>query len=680
MMVAAGITAGVALLALVAHVRWNPALPDPAWRTGQAAPPRPAVGANGAAGDDWPFWGNDAGGSRYSRLTGIDPANVANLEVAWTYRTGDRATSLEVTPLKIGDTVYLCTGANDVIALDAESGAERWRFAAGVDHREAIVKACRGVAYYRVPDGHGPCAERIYTNTLDARLIALDAKTGSRCGDFGQNGEVSLRRGMGDAEGRLLPGYYYVTSAPTIVRGRIVLGGWVADAQYWGEPSGVIRAYDAVTGAFVWAFDMGRPDRSTEPPPGEQYTPSTPNAWAPMSADESLGLVFVPTGNTAGSDYYGALRRPFDDAYSSAVVALDIATGRPRWKFQTVHHDLWDYDVAPQPVLVDLPRPGGTVPALVQATKTGEIFVLDRVTGRPLSPVTDVPAPIHGAVPEERVSATQPASLGLPAFRGPDLEERDMWGVSPWDQLWCRLKFRAARYEGLFTPPGLTPSLQYPGILGGIEWSSVAIDMDRGLLFVNASRVAQYVQLLPRAEADARGLKPHGLGGHYLQRAQAGTPYALTNPPFLSPLSIPCQRPPYGTLSAMDLGTGRLLWTQPLGTARDSGPLGMRTQLPFTLGTPTLGGALVTRSGLVFIAATPDRRLRAFRADDGALLWQGPLPAAALATPMTYRSTTTGRQFVVVAAGGSDEGLGKPGDFIVAFALPAGRARGVEDR
>ena len=646
---------------------------DPLYRTG-VGKPRPVEGATAAidaAGlDDWLHYGNDPGGTRYSRLAQITPANVGELRVAWTYRTGDLATALQVTPLKVGDSVYLCTGANDVIALDAETGTQRWRFDSGAATSAAILKACRGVAYYRVPGAIGDCAERIITNTVDARLIALDARTGKLCSGFGTDGQTSLLTGMGDWKGRTLPGYYFVTSAPTIVRGRVVLGGWVSDAQYWGEPSGVIRAFDAVTGKFAWAFDMGRPDRHTEPPPGEQYTPSTPNAWAPMSADEELGLVYVPTGNTSGSDYYGVLRRPFDDQYSSSVIAIDADTGRVRWSFQTVHHDLWDYDVAPQPVVVDIPRPGGVARALIQATKTGEIFVLDRASGRPLFDVAEVSAPTGGAVPHERVSPTQPSSVAMPSFRGPDLEERDMWGITPLDQLWCRIRFKRARYEGMYTPPSVMPFLQYPGILGGIEWGSVSVNPERSLMIVNASRVANYAALIPRAEADAAGRRPEGLGGHYMHRAQFGTPYAVSNPPFLSPLGVPCQNPPFGTLSAVDLATGQLVWTRWLGTARDSGPLDIPSLLPLPIGTPNIGGSLNTRSGLTFIGATQDRYLRAFDVDTGRLLWKARLPAGAMATPMTYLSPASGRQFVVIAAGGTHLRMAEEGDHIVAYALP----------
>lgn len=667
--------AGSALLAvavalgLVGHVTTHQRLSDPLFRTGYTQsewvdPPR-----GSAAAGDWMHVGNDMGGRRFSSLTQIAPGNVSRLKPAWTYRTGDVGVSLEVTPLKVGRMVYLCTGLNDVIALDAETGVERWRFRAGISGENAVIRACRGVAYFHVPEAGSECPDRILSNTIDARLIALDAATGIPCSGFGKGGQVSLLNGMGDWRGRKVPGYYYVTSAPTVIRGNVIVGGWVADGQYWGEPSGVVRAFDAVTGRFVWAFDMGRPDRNTEPPEGEQYTPSTPNAWAPMSADEELGLVYVPTGNTSGSDYYGGLRRPFDERYSSSVVALDASNGSVRWSFQTVHHDLWDYDVAPQPVLTDISGPHGPLHALIQATKTGEIFVLDRADGVPLFPVEEVPAPAASEIPGERMAQTQPASIAMPSFRGPALEERDMWGLTPVDQMLCRIAFRRARYQGIYTPPGVTEFIEYPGILGGIEWSSVSADPVRNLLVVNSSRMANRVRLIPRAQADIEGRKPEGFGGHYLQRTQAGTPYAVSNPFFLSSLGLPCQNPPYGLISAVDLRSGKLVWSKWLGTARASGPFGIPSHLPFPLGTPGLGGTLVTQSGLTFVAAGQDRFLRAFRTSDGQLLWQQQMPSASISTPMTYRSDASGRQFIVAAAGNDDPRLGEMGDAVVAYAL-----------
>lgn len=625
---------------------------------------------------DWKNYGNDPGGARFSTAGQLTPANVDDLEVAWTYRLGpapEGYVTFEATPLKVRDTVYICTGYNDVIAIDAETGRERWRFRAKVDIRDVASMTCRGVAWYSAPDAT-VCPERILANTLDARLIALDARTGQRCADFGKNGEVSLLTGMG----QVTRGYYYATSAPTVVRGKVVLGGWVTDGQYWGEPSGVIRAFDARTGALAWAFDMGRPDRTGEPGPGEEYTRATPNSWAPMSADEELGLVYAPTGN-ATPDYFGAQRRPFDEAYTSAVVALDAETGRPRWAFRTAYHDVWDYDVGSQPTLLDLPGANGPVRALAQATKRGELFLLDRVTGKPLAKVEDRPVPQSGAVPEERLSAVQPFSVGMPSFRGKDLTEATMWGLTPVDQLWCRLRFREARYEGPMTPPGLTPSITSPGYLGGMDWGGVAIDRDRNLLVVNTNHVANYTRLLTREEANRRRLKPRRPGSkEYVGGPvpQANTPYGAETGPFLSPLGVPCQQPPFGRLTAIDLVTRKVVWTKPLGTARDSGPLDIKSGLPLTMGVPNLGGSIVTRGGLTFIGATQDRYLRAFETTSGRLLWEARLPAGAQSTPSSYVSPASGRQMVVVAAGGSGLMKSKPGDYLIAYALPKrGKAR-----
>lgn len=652
---------------------------DPLYQAGTAqARPIPAAASSesSTAGGDWDRYGSDAGGTRFSPLIQITPLNVAHLTLAWSFRIGsaDAATApeLEVTPIKIDRTLYLCSGTNDIIALDAESGRELWRYRAHADSRYALLPACRGVAYYRVNDSPSSCAERIIENTIDARLIEVDARNGSLCPQFGGTGEVSLLEGLGD----VTPGYYYPTSAPTIAKDRIIVGGLVLDNQTSDEPSGVVRAFDAATGKLVWAWDVGRPDLMG-PPEGRTYTRATPNSWAPMSVDEALGLVYVPTGNST-PDYFGANRRPYDDRYSSSVVALEIATGRPRWSFQTTHHDLWDYDVPAQPTLLDYPAGPKVVHALIQATKRGEVFVLDRATGAPLYPVEERPAPQAGKAPEERLSPTQPFSPALPSFRGADLVEGDMWGVSPLDQLWCRIKFRQARYEGPNTPPGLSPSIQTPGIIGGMEWGGVAVDTQRGILVANTNNIPNYVQLITRARAKTLGLMPltpENMRLHAdsldLGFPQEGTPYGLLRDDgFLSPLQLPCTRPPYGRLSAIDLESGKLIWTRMLGTARDLAPFGLTSMLRVPVGTPNLGGAVVTRSGLTFIGATQDRYLRAFETDTGKLLWQGRLPAGGNATPMTYISPASGRQFVVIAAGGHDSILSKPGDFIQAYALP----------
>jgi quinoprotein glucose dehydrogenase len=632
-------------------------------------PPRPVASQPVQAADkDWVEYGRDKAGTRFSPLAQLTPENVSKLEPAWSFRTGvpsDLRVSLEVTPLKIRDRLYLCTGNDDIIALDAETGQQAWRFFAHVDPTGLFAGTCRGVAYYKAPDQTIPCPERLLVATVDRRLIAVDLRDGSLCAGFGANGMVSLDTGMGPIE----PGYYHVTSAPQIIRGKAVFGGWVTDGQYVGEPSGVIRAFDAVTGKLAWAWDMGRPDRHGEPGPGETYTRATPNSWAPISADETLGLVYLPTGN-ATPDYFGGARRPLDEPYSSAVVAIDAETGDLRWSFQTTHHDLWDYDVSSQPTLVDLPD--GT-PALLQATKRGEIFLLDRRTGKPVAAVEERKVP-QGAVPGERLAPTQPFSVGMPSFAGPMPTEARMWGITPFDQLWCRIKFREARFDGTMTPLAVDrPTVTYPGYLGGMDWGSLAVDTDRGLMVVNSNRVGNYNRLMTREEADRLGIKPFSASGHGDVGgpvAQAGTPYAVSVRPFLSPLAIPCTEPPYGMISVVDLKTRTVVWTEPFGTGEDSGPLTIPSHLPFTMGVPNIGGAVTTRGGVFFIGSAQDNYLRAYETATGRELWRARLPAGGQATPMTYWSDASNRQFVVIAAGGHGGLLTTPGDYILAFALP----------
>jgi quinoprotein glucose dehydrogenase len=636
-----------------------------------AIEPGSPVPADPAAGD-WLHYGNDQGGSRYSPLGQLTPANVSGLEAAWTVHVGgvvgNPMEKLETTPLKVGDSLYICTGYNDILSIDAETGHVNWRYHSGADQKKVITGVCRGVAYYQVPGATGLCAGRVITATGDARLIAVDAASGAPCPGFGNGGQTSLLTGMGQVD----TGYYAVSSAPTIARGKIVVGGSVLDGQYWGEPSGVIRAFDAVTGQFAWAFDMGRPNEHGEPGPGQSYTRSTPNSWAPMSADDRLGMVYVPTGNST-PDYYGGKRRPIDDQYSSSVVALDATSGAVRWTFQTTHHDVWDYDLASQPTLIDIRTPSGIQPALIQPTKRGEIFLLDRRTGRPLATVEERPAPQGGVGEGDWLSPTQPFSTGMPSFSGPVFRERDMWGITPFDQLYCRIAFRKARYDGPVTPIGLKPSIVFPGYVGGVDWGSVAVDPVRQLMIVNSSRVANLDKLLPRKLADAAGIRPYG-NGHASNiagaGAQAGTPYAADVRPFFSPLSVPCNKPPYGMIAAVDLVSRKLVWAKPFGTARGSGPLGIPTLLPVTMGVPNTGGSVVTRGGLAFIGASQDRGFRAYDVTTGKELWQAKLPGGGNATPMTYWSAKSGRQFVVIAAGGFVYLGAKQSDAVVAYALP----------
>ena len=637
----------------------------PAARTLSPSPATPVAAES--VGDEWRAYGRTNAGTRFAPGAAITPANVHRLEVAWTYRTGDlpgaypdnrSAYSFQATPLKVGETLYFCTPHNIVVALEADTGRERWRHDPGIDATGAHMLVCRGVAYHEAREAVADCPRRILVATLDGRMVALDAGTGARCQGFGHGGEISLREGLGEIK----PGWHLVTSPPTIVGDAAIVGGFVLDNMAVDEPSGVVRAYDARTGQQLWAWDAGRPEEAGPWQPGEPYTRGSPNAWSIFSADEALGLVYVPTGN-ATPDYYGGQRSAALDRFSSSVVALEAATGKLRWSFQTVHHDLWDYDVASQPVLVDLPIGGETVPALIQATKHGEIFLLDRRDGRPLAAVEEQAVP-KGDVPGERYSPTQPASVGMPSLTPPPLTEADMWGTTSLDQLWCRIEFRKLRYQGKYTPPGLDASLSWPGNMGTVNWGSVAVDEARQLMSVNSSYAPLLLQLIPRAQA------PPGdhitIEGVAAISPQIGTPYAvLTARPLLSPIGVPCNAPPWGRLSTIDLKARKLLWQRPLGTSRDHAPFGIAVPGAFAQ-----GGSIITRGGVIFIAAALDDYLRAFDLGSGDELWKGRLPAGGQATPMSYVSAKTGKQYVVIAAGGHQYMNTTIGDHVVAYSLP----------
>ncbi|HEX7931939.1 MAG TPA: membrane-bound PQQ-dependent dehydrogenase, glucose/quinate/shikimate family [Paraburkholderia sp.] len=628
---------------------------------------------------DWTAYGRDNDATRYSPLKQITPENASQLQRAWVYRTGDLPSdgqrnkwAAETTPLKIGDSVYLCSATNDLMRLDAATGRQIWRYKSGVKYENVpYTAACRGVVYYKSQtlSASLPCAQRIIEATLDERLIAVDAKTGKACEAFGTHGQVDLMIGMGPS----VPGFVAEPSPPTVVNGVIVTNHEVLDGQRRWAPSGVIRGYSAETGKFVWAWDVKRPHDHAEPPPGKWYSRGTPNSWAIMVGDEKLGLIYVPTGNSA-VDYYSALRSPEENAVSSAIVALDARTGESRWVFQTVHKDVWDYDIASQPTLIDFPDKSGVrVPAMIVPTKRGQTFVLDRRNGTPLTPVEERPAP-PGVLPEDPRSPTQPWSVGMPQLRFRDLSEKQMWGLTPLDQLYCRLKFRRARYEGEFTAPSLTRSwIQYPGNNGGSEWGSMAYDPTTGVLIANWNNTAMYNRLLTRTQADASHLRsiddsafdPHGDGSG----AQAETPYGVFVSPFvMSYTNLLCTEPPYGMTTAIDMHTRQVLWQRPLGTARANGPFGLSTGLPIDMGTPNNGGPMITAGGLVFIAAATDNLLRAIDIKTGKVVWSDVLPTGGQATPMTYE--VNGRQFVVIVAAGHHFMLTPPGDYVIAYALP----------
>jgi quinoprotein glucose dehydrogenase len=635
---------------------------------------------------DWRFYGGTPRGERFSPAAQITPANVARLEPAWVIRTGDlpRAGenehgyefSFEATPIQVGDTLFLCTPHRRILALDGRTGAVRWKFDPQPDVAYNAYLACRGVAYAEV-DGvaaDAPCRQRIVSTTADARLFALDARTGALCRDFGDGGYVSLREHLGDVPA----GFHFITSQPLVARGKVLLGGWIYDGQKTGEPSGVVRAFDVRTGALAWAWDLGRADPAVEhPAAGETFTPGTPNAWGTYTADLDLGLVFLPLGN-AVPDYFGSRRRPFDERYSSAVVALDIDTGRERWHFQTLHHDLWDMDVPIGPTLVDVPGPDGTrTPALLQTTKRGELFLLDRRDGHPLAPVVERPAPTD-ALPEERaaMSPTQPYSAGMPSFAPPPVRESDAWGATPFDQLLCRIDFRRMHYEGAYTPITTTRTLVYPSFDGIVDWQGASVDPRTHRLVANLSYIPFTGIAIPRAQAESQGLvQPWDGRGQpprpkdFSINPQYGTPYVVVVKPWLNFLGVPCKAPPWGRLAEVDLDARRLRWLEEVGTTRDMGLFKSHVNLPLTTGIFNIAGSLVTGSGLVFMGATADDWLRAFDEADGRELWKARLPAGGQATPMTYVASD-GRQYVVIAAGGHG-GLGtRPGDYVVAYALP----------
>ena len=629
------------------------------------------------AGADWPAYGGSYSARRYSPLAQITPANVGRLQQVWLFHTGDMPSSKQVrntygaenTPLKVGDTLYVCTPKDMVIALDPATGRQRWRFDPHVpDKAIPYTAACRGVDYYPVPGAAAgsPCAARIIFGTLDARLFALDARTGQPCEDFGTHGQVDAKIGMGNVP----PGFVSINSAPTIVRGVVVTGHQVLDGQDRWEPSGVIQGFDAVTGKLRWAWDMMHPDWSGYPPAGQTWARGTPNMWTTASGDEQLGLVYLPMGNST-ADYWSSERRPPENFYATSLVALDVTTGKPRWRFQAVKRDVWDYDFGAQATLIDYK---GT-PALLLPSKQGDIYILDRRTGRPLTPIGTIKAPIGGPEPQQR-APTQIVSMWQ-TLRRPRLTERDMWGMSPIDQMVFRIQFRRASYKGFFTPPEVSRrSIEYPGYNGGTDWGGLAVDPRRGVIVANYNDMPNYVELVPRAVANKKGWAPRDQargrigGAEGAGDPQANTPYAIdVNAGWRMPLTgLLCKQPPYGGIRAIDIASGKTLWDRPLGTARTNGPFGIPSMLPFTIGTPNNGGAVVTAGGLIFIAAATDNLIRAIDLRTGKTLWSKALPAGGQATPLVYQAD--GREYLVIMAGGHHFMQTPIGDAVIAYALP----------
>jgi len=664
-----------------------------------------SVEAARAQESGWAFYGGDQGGERYSAARQVTPANVANLSIAWTYSTRDMATkgdamqraSFENTPILADGRLYVCSPFNEVSAIDPGTGKEIWRFDPNVDSRILYPNdyVCRGVAFFRVPNASGVCASRLYLATIDRRLIALDAATGKRCAGFGDRGTVTIAveampgappsaystiasdkqtrailqlpadiklpswwqlELMHAKDGRIV-GWYrkgaiQSTSAPVVSRGVVVVGSSIDDNQRVDELRGTVHAYDAVTGAPKWSWD----------PLSEQRAPfrgGAANVWAPISADDAHGLVFLPV-SSASPDFWGGFRKG-DGHYANSVTALDVETGKVTWSFQTTHHDLWDYDVPAQPTLGVVTYKGTTAPAILQPTKQGFIFTLRADSGAPLVPVVERKVPQGGAF-GEAVWPTQPFPVAPRPLSPISVKPDDAYGLTFWDRGACRKLLAGARTGSIYTPPSTQGTILYPFTGGGSNWGGLAFDPAHDIVYVNTSSAMHLVTLIARK--DFMSVREKFLGKEV--SPNIGAPFGMMRETVLSPIGMPCNPPPWGLLHAVDMHDGRVLWSVPLGTTEDL--------VPFSeyfirgTGTPAFGGPIVTASGLVFIGAALDDYLRAFNAKTGEELWKGRLPAGGQATPMTY--VWKGKQYVVIAAGGHSKANTKRGDQVVAFALP----------
>ncbi len=686
---------------------------------------------------DWHAYGRTGWGQRYSPLDQITPENVDQLEVAWHYHTGDESqpgdpteTTFEVTPLKIGERLYLCTPHQSVVAIDATTGEEAWRFTPEILGELALQHlTCRGLSYQppgavdtaadapaaalqteasddiettgpvapaddlseegalTEPQGETNAADRqsddtaredipvaaetaertseacngkLFMPTADGRLIALDLETGAVCTGFGGGtGQIDLWRNMPNVN----PGSYYSTSPVVVTEDLVIVGGTVLDNVSINEASGVIRGFDVDSGELVWAFDTGAPEITTPLPPGETYTANSPNTWSISAVDEELGMVYIPMGNEP-PDQWGANRDEAAERFSSSVLALNLEDGSVAWVFQTVHHDIWDYDVPSQPSLIDLTVDGERVPALVQPTKQGELYVLNRESGEPVLPVTEVDVP-QGAVEPDFTAPTQPVSAL--SFDPPPLSGREMWGATIIDQMACRIAFHGFRYEGRYTPPTLDGTLVYPGNFGVFNWGGVAVDPEREILFGTPAYLAFVSRLVPRPDDETLVINDGNDGPLPALNENFGAPYAVELRPFTSFLGVPCQEPPWGYVAGADLRTGEIAWMRKNGTVRDLSPV----PLPFEMGVPDLGGPVMTAGGVAFISGTLDYYVRGYDVTTGAEIWRARLPAGGQSTPMSYEGAD-GRQYLLVAAGGHGSLGTKRGDSVIAYALPEG--------
>ncbi len=642
----------------------------------------PAASAVSPAGNgvDWKAYAGTQAGDRYSPLSQINESNVKNLQVAWTYQSGDvkRADdpgeiTNESTPLKIGNLLYTCTAHQILVAIDAATGKEKWRFDPKIKYDPTFQHmTCRGVSYHdfntatdpqNAPASPAACSRRIYLPVNDGRLIAVDAENGQLCKDFGNNGELDLQHQQPNA----FPGGYEPTSPPVITDKVIVVAGAVTDNYSTREPSGVIRGFDVNTGKLLWAFDPGAKDPNAIPADGQHYSANSPNSWAPAAYDAKLDLVYLPMGVTT-PDIWGGNRTPEQERYASGILALNATTGKEAWFYQTVHHDLWDMDIPAQPSLADITdKDGNKVPVIYVPTKVGNIFVLNRATGQLVVPAPERPVP-QGAAKGDHTSPTQPFSE-LTFRPEAKLTDSKMWGGTMFDQMICRIMFKRLNYHGTFTPPSEQGTLVFPGNLGMFEWGGISVNSHSEFAIANPMQLPFVSKLIPRGPNNPMEPGKNGAGGSGGEAGlqhMYGVPFGVELNPFLSPFGLPCMQPSWGFVSAVNLKTNQIVWKKRIGTIRDSG--GPIPLPPITVGTPMLGAPITTAGNVFFIAATLDDYIRAYSVRDGKLLWQARLPAGGQATPMTYE--VDGKQYLVIVAGGHGSFGTKMGDYIVAYKLP----------
>ncbi len=630
--------------------------------------------ASPAQDEGWPFYGNDAGGSRYSPLTQIDAGNLDRLEIVWQFRTGELGQkarqgyrlTFQATPVLWDGKLYLSTAFGEAIAVDAATGKEVWRFNSEVPRDMGFGEvASRGVTIWEddVADPSAECSARVFMGNIMGRLYALDAITGMPCEDFGEQGMVDMRR---DARPRFA-GNYTITSPPALAGDRLIVGSAIGDNSAVGLARGIVRSLDVRSGEVLWTWDP-IPTNPDDPAyetweTGARETGGA-NAWPPLSVDIENELVFVPTGSPS-PDFYGG-ERVGDDVYANSIVALHIDSGEVAWYEQLVHHDVWDYDLPAQPLLIDLQKTdrqkgGQTIPVVVQTTKMGMVFVFNRINGEPVYPIEERPVP-QGGVEGEHLSPTQPYSSLPPLVSHAPITEDDAWGLLYFDKRACAKKLAQFRSEGIFTPPSVQGTMMNPSYAGGSNWGGLAWDPNNQIIIATVMELPLWVRLTSREEAkrlqDLGQLDREGLS------RMDGTPYVVNRGMLESPLGGPCTKPPWGNLVAMDLDKGEIVWKKPLGTIEDLAPAIVPN---LELGTPVIGGAIVTGSGLVFVGAAADDYLRAIDPENGEELWKGRLPAGGQATPMTY--SLNGRQYVVIAAGGHGALGTTRGDYLVAFSL-----------